>query len=251
MQPIWSFTSSKRETRTVSSGPVFVGGGRIRALTLVRSPQSRRMRLVVDPRDGAVKLTLPIRASQAEALKWAETKRSWIEAQLAVLPQPHAILPGMKLCVAGKEVQLNWSLAHPRTPKLSGDELVVGGPQEMLETRVLRWLKRQALQTLADETKEYAAKQSISIGKVGVGDPVSRWGSCAASGDIRYSWRLILAPDHVRRATVAHEVAHRIHMNHSPAFHALVAELFEADPSPARRWLRANGAALHWFGRAG
>jgi predicted metal-dependent hydrolase len=251
MQAIWSFTSSKRAIRTASDGPVFSGGGHERVLTLIRSPQSRRMRLVVDPRDGAVKLTLPTRASQSEALKWAETKRRWIETQLAVLPQPNAILPGMMLCVAGKAARLAWHQASPRTPKLVGDELIVGGPLEMLEARVMRWLKRQALQILSNETHEFAAKQSITIGKIGVGDPVSRWGSCAASGDIRYSWRLILAPEHVRRATVAHEVAHRIHMNHGPAFHALVAELFGADPSPARRWLRANGAALHWFGRAG
>jgi predicted metal-dependent hydrolase len=38
-------------------------------------------------------------------------------------------------------------------------------------------------------------------------------------------------------------------MNHGPAFHALVAELFGADPAPAREWLRREGAGLHRFGR--
>ena len=38
---------------------------------------------------------------------------------------------------------------------------------------------------------------------------------------------------------MAHEVAHRIHMDHSRAFHRLVAELHQADPKPARAWLRA------------
>ena len=90
----------------------------------------------------------------------------------------------------------------------------------------------------------------MRVERVGVGDPLSRWGSCSSSGAIRYSWRLILAPDFVRRATVAHEVAHRVHMNHGPAFHALVETLFEADPKPARLWLRREGARLHRFGRA-
>jgi predicted metal-dependent hydrolase len=84
---------------------------------------------------------------------------------------------------------------------------------------------------------------------VGVGDTLSRWGSCSSSGAIRYSWRLILAPPEVRRATAAHEVAHRVHMNHSPAFHGLVAELFGADPKPQRDWLRREGAGLHRLGR--
>jgi predicted metal-dependent hydrolase len=58
---------------------------------------------------------------------------------------------------------------------------------------------------------------------------------------------LIMAPDHVRRATVAHEVAHLRHMDHSPAFHALVDELHDGDVAAARHWLRAHGRDLHRY----
>jgi predicted metal-dependent hydrolase len=127
----------------------------------------------------------------------------------------------------------------------------VGGPLEALSARLLRYLKRESLLLLAAETRAIAGQAAITVARIGVGDPRSRWGSCSGTGDIRYSWRLILAPDFVRRATVAHEVAHRIHMNHGPDFHALAAQLHGADPAPARRWLKLNGAALHWFGRDG
>ena len=103
---------------------------------------------------------------------------------------------------------------------------------------------------LTRETGEFAALAGVTVGRVAIGDARGRWGSCAQDGAIRYSWRLILAPAWVRRATVAHEVAHRVHMNHGAAFHALVAALLGADPAPARAWLRANGAALHWVGRS-
>src|SRR3546814_8463787 len=102
---------------------------------------------------------------------------------------------------------------------------------------------------LDGETRDYAAKAGVTVGRIGVGDPLSRWGSCSESGTIRYSWRLVLAPEWVRRATVAHEVAHRDHMDHGPDFHALVERLLEADPTPARLWLRRNGAGLHRIGR--
>jgi predicted metal-dependent hydrolase len=52
----------------------------------------------------------------------------------------------------------------------------------------------------------------------------------------------------VRRATVAHEVAHRVHMNHGPHFHALVKQLLGYDPAAARLWLRRRGASLHRIG---
>jgi predicted metal-dependent hydrolase len=116
--------------------------------------------------------------------------------------------------------------------------------------RLLRWLRASAKDILEADTREIAATQSITIASVSVGDPKARWGSCTSSGDIRYSWRLILAPAYVRRATVAHEVAHRIHMDHSRAFHRLAATLYGGDPSPAREWLRRHGARLYWFGRA-
>lgn len=129
------------------------------------------------------------------------------------------------------------------------DTLQVGGPIEQMPARVLRFLKRHALETLTRETRDIAAAHRIPVGNVGIGDPKSRWGSCASSGDIRYSWRLVFAPSHVRLATVAHEVAHLVHMNHSREFHDLVATLHGSDPTPARRWLRDNGTALHWIGR--
>ncbi|MET0365229.1 MAG: M48 family metallopeptidase, partial [Sphingobium sp.] len=75
--------------------------------------------------------------------------------------------------------------------------------------------------------------------------PVSRWGSCAADGAIRYSWRLILAPPEVRISTVAHEVAHLKHLDHSPAFHAFHRSICPSDTVAARAWLKANGAGLH------
>lgn len=130
-----------------------------------------------------------------------------------------------------------------------GDLLVIGGPLDGLSRRIVAWLKREALVLLSAETAEYAAAAGVEVSTVAIGDPRGRWGSCSSSGAIRYSWRLVLAPAWVRRATVAHEVAHRVHMNHSPSFHALVERLYGADPTPARAWLRRHGAQLHWLGR--
>lgn len=230
--------------------PHFQGGVHRRGLTVLRSPRARRMRLAIDPRDGSVRLTLPGRAALDHGLDWAETKRGWIEAQLARLPAAMPIINGMHFECAGESLVLDWSEAHPRAPLRCGGRLKIGGPPDRLQPRLLRWLKAEACALLADETQEFAAKAGVTVLSVGVGDPVSRWGSCAASGQIRYSWRLILAPSYVRRATVAHEVAHRIHMNHSAAFHAQVRAILGEDPAPARVWLRSHGAALHWFGRS-
>jgi predicted metal-dependent hydrolase len=207
------------------------------------------MRLRVDPRTGGVLLTVPKRVSVKRALAWAAEQQGWVERQLAALPPPALMSAGESVPLYGIPHLIDWSPERPRAVRVEDGRVVTGGPADTLQARLLRWLKRHALEVLTRETQEYAAEAGVTVDKVGVGDPLSRWGSCSSSGTIRYSWRLILAPDHVRRATVAHEVAHRVHMNHGPQFHALVAELFGADPTPARAWLRREGAGLHRFGR--
>jgi predicted metal-dependent hydrolase len=227
----------------------FEGLGNEQAIKLVVSARARRMRLRVDRRSGEVLLTVPKRASRRKALEWAAGHRTWIEEQLAQIVPGVQLGPGAELPLYGKPHSIRWDENASRIPRLEAGALVVGGPAGNLEARILRWLRRHAAELLSRETREFAARASVGVSRVGVGDPLSRWGSCSPSGAIRYSWRLILAPDWVRRATVAHEVAHRVHMNHGPDFHALVERLLGADPKPARLWLRRHGASIHRIAR--
>ena len=218
-------------------------------IEVVRNARSRRAKLSVDPASGRVRLTLPMRTPIKAAMRWAEEQRVWIDRQRARLPQARPFAPGVKLPVGDANLSVVWAEDAPRRIVRDDDTLICGGPIDGLSRRIEAWLKREALRTLTDDTAEFAARAGVTVAKVSVGDPRSRWGSCASSGVIRYSWRLILAPAFVRRSTVAHEVAHRVHMNHGPAFRTLADALTEGDPEESRAWLRANGAALHWFGR--
>ncbi len=222
-----------------------------RMLTLKPSPRARVMRLRVDTRTGGVLLTYPKRVSQRRALEWANSQSGWIEAQLARIPASTPLAPGAEIPLRGTPHRIEWLPERGRTVTAEQGRILVGGPAEAMPARLLRWLKLEALRTLEAETRAFAAKAGVTVSRVAVGDPVSRWGSCSCSGAIRYSWRLILAPDWVRQATVAHEVAHRVHMNHGPDFHALVERLLGADPKPARLWLKREGAAIHRIGRLG
>lgn len=216
---------------------------------IVRNARARRAKLSVDPASGRVRLILPTRAPVKSALLWAEGQQAWIAAQQARLPQPRPFVPGGTLPLGDAQLTIEWHEAEARRIVRDGDILRCGGPRDGLARRIESWLKREALRVLSAETAEFAARAGVGVTRVAIGDPRARWGSCASTGAIRYSWRLILAPDFVRRATVAHEVAHRVHMNHGAEFHALVKRLDENDPARSSAWLRANGAALHWIGR--
>ena len=155
-----------------------------------------------------------------------------------------ALEPGEHLPIEGEELRLIWVEAASRTVRRESDRLWCGGPREGFGRRIARWLRAESLRTLHAETAEIAARAGVSIAGVAVGDAATRWGSCSADGRIRYNIRLFLAPPEVRRFVVAHEVAHRVHMNHGPAFHALEAELFGGPIASARSALRRIGPRL-------
>jgi len=200
-----------------------------------------------DPVKGEARLTMPPRAALKSALAWAAEQSDWIERQCLRMADNVRIEDGATIPVEGRLVRVVATGSPGRRIVLEEDVMIVGGPAAHAGSRVLRWLKERAKQALDAETRELAERHGLPLATVSIGDPRSRWGSCASSGAIRYSWRLILAPPFVRQATVAHEVAHLRHMHHGPAFHDFVRAISPVDPDRARTWLRREGAGLHRY----
>ena len=243
----WKTILSNVSSDFAPEGPHIWVGDAAWPVRVVRHTQSRRYRLVFDGARGELRLTVPRRTNERAALKWASEQQAWLVEQVGKAALPVIVGPGAAVPFLGIERRIDWAPTAPRAIRLDGENLRVGGPVETVGRRIERWLKGHALDLMERESREIAGAAGLSVGRVGVGDPRSRWGSCTHDGDLRYSWRLVMAPDHVRRATVAHEVAHLRHMDHGPAFHALVDELHDGDVGAARGWLRREGRSLHRY----
>ena len=213
-------------------------------------PRARELRLRLDEARGLLTLTCPKRMSQRAALDWAQRQSEWVESQIALIQPGEPFRPGASIPLEGRTIFLRWNSSLPRNPVFDGDTLQCGGPEAAFAARIERFLRGQARDRLSRETALAAARAETTVRSVAVGDATSRWGSCSSSGAIRYSWRLILAPPHLLRWVVAHEVAHRRHMNHGPQFRALEARLFDGNVASARAELRALGPRLKRVGRA-
>ena len=218
-------------------------------IAIRRVSGARTLRLRYDSARHLLKLTCPPRTSRSAALRWAGEQRAWVDAQLAATPPAEPFVPQAMIPFEGREITLDWLEGAARGATLTNGVLRCGGPIEGFARRVESFLRTAARDTLSLETADYAAMAGVTVGGVSLGDAETRWGSCSAAGRIRYNWRLILAPPAVRRWVVAHEVAHRRHMNHGPAFKALEAELYDGDVSAARSLLRRLGPRLKRVGR--
>ena len=214
-------------------------------------PRARGLKLRLDEKRGLLLLTCPPRGSRRAALDWAAGQRPWVDARLAESEPPIPLAPGAVIPFEGGELRLEWNERGPRSPILNDGALSAGGPLDGYARRIETWLRGRARELLSSDTAEAARKAGVSVRRVSIGDAGTRWGSCSASGSIRYNWRLVLAPPDVRRWVVAHEVAHRVHMNHGAAFKALEAELFDGDAEAARQLLRRIGPRLKRVGRRG
>ena len=212
-------------------------------------PRARSMRLRVDEARGLLILTHPRRIKPRSALDWAGKQAEWVEKQLSSIEPSEPFLPGAKIPFGGKAITLQWDAALPRSPRLIDEMLSCGGPLESFSARIERFLRNEARERLSEVTADIARAAGVTVRSVSVGDAGSRWGSCSASGALRYNWRIILAPPHLLRWLVAHEVAHRRHMNHGAAFRALEAALYGGNVAAARAELRALGPRLKRIGR--
>ena len=210
---------------------------------------ARRLLLRFDEASGTLRLTCPQRTSRRQALAWALDQRDWIEAQLARLQPPEPFANGEMFPFEGRDVRIEWSAAYPRTPHLEGDFLRAGGPEAGLSRRIEAFLKKRSLDVMSREVAEFAEAARVTATGVTVGDAGTRWGSCSSAGRIRFSWRLILAPPHVRRYVVAHEVAHLVHLDHSSRFKELEARLYGVGLAAAKADLRRLGPRLRRIGR--
>lgn len=220
--------------------------------------RARSVRLRADVVAREVRITVPRRMTLTEAMTFAHKHRDWLAQRMARALAPVPLCPGAEIGLLGEAVRIEWDAAYPRAIRQGEGAIRLGGPESAVGRRVLGWLKEEALAHMARDLADYCALLGQPVPRLSLGDARGRWGSCSriakgAGGDarahVRMNWRLVMAPVRVRRSVVAHEVAHLLHMNHSPDFYALLDNLFEGDRPACDRWLRAHGAGLHMVGR--
>ncbi len=207
-----------------------------------RVSRARKFTLRLSGKDGHAHLTMPLSASQKQAVAFARNHAGWLHDRLAAQPPVIKVEIGAIVPFQG----------HPHKIVGTGgqrvlvdrDTIAVPGAAPQIASRLRGFFKETARGSLAAASAKYAARLDVDVNRLTLRDTSSRWGSCAPGGRLMFSWRLVLAPSAVLDYVAAHEVAHLRELNHSGAYWKIVAEIcpeFEAH----RRWLKNHGAELH------
>ncbi len=217
----------------------------------------RRKSISIQVRGGGVRVLAPHRVPSEEIEALLHAKLTWIERKLReqeVIREraPRSYVDGARWPFLGGEIVL--AIGHGRAvdPTLQGNCLTVSIPsrgkhaphEAAVRHQLEMWLREQARIRLVDFTQKHSKRIGRSPKSIMLKTYKARWGSCSASGNITYDWRLVMAPLSVINYVAAHEVAHLQHLDHSKKFWSCVDELCP-DNRKAKTWLRRYGATLN------
>ena len=229
-------------------------GGLIAPIEVRRHPSARRLTLQVHPTRRAVVVTVPARCRLDEANTFVSRHLDWVRDKLGNLPEAIPFAPGARIPVRGVMHTLDFVGADSSGNIVShglcargGHSLVVHGRREHATRRLRDWLIAEARSDLDDRVTWHSRRLGLRARRITVRDQSSRWGSCSSTGQLSFSWRLVMAPSLVLDYVAAHEVAHLAEMNHGDRFWTLV-EKTMPELEEAKRWLRRNGHELHRYG---
>lgn len=213
-----------------------------------KSRLARRIIIRISKKRG-VELVIPTRASLKSAIAFLHTKEQWVLDRCAEIQGKNCIkfTETTQISILGDIYTISHSGNLRGVTKIEGENLVVSGLPEHIERKTKKFLMQKAKEEITIRAHIEAEKLGVKFSHITVRDTTSRWGSCSASGNLSFSWRLVLAPRAVMEYVVAHEIAHIMEMSHNSRFWSVVASICPSH-AHSRRWLKANGELLHSYG---
>ena len=109
---------------------------------------------------------------------------------------------------------------------------------ERVQAAIDAWGRKYAKAYLAARVEKYAHRMGITYNRLTIRETRTRWGSCSSEGNLNLHWKLILLSERLSDYVVVHELCHRVEMNHSKDFWALVGAVLP-DYKDRRKELKA------------
>lgn len=215
-------------------------------VTVREHPTARRARLKVVP-PGRIEAVVPRGFGTRRLRAFVESNRNWLmeTLQRSRVEWAGGFLPSeVTLAAVGQQ----WAVSSRRGDRALVREgqggLTVQGPDDAgMAAALRRWLLRKGRLHLQPWLAEVARETGLHYRSVTIRAQRTRWGSCSARLGINLNCGLLLLSAPLVRYVLVHELCHTRHLNHSPAFWALVAR-HEPDHGALETELRNAGRQI-------
>jgi len=153
-------------------------------------------------------------------------RRAWLRMQTRTPQTASAAASPDEVRYLGRMLRLEVRPSLFSELRRDGHILLVHAPLDVDVSALVRdWLYAQAQRLLAWRLARIARRLGRAPSRFALSDAQTQWGSCTRRGHVRLNWRLVQAPLELIDYVAAHELAHLVHLDHSPRFWAQVAEL--------------------------
>lgn len=198
--------------------------------TLIRS--KRKSIAIHIKKDATLEVRAPHRTSIAEIEKLILLKEKWIKKRLAEIQIKNEKKAEFHLNYGDylKYKGRKYSIVSLKGNRIGYQNETFYFPDNLNTDQIkdcaVQICKELAKRDLIKKAVEFSKEMKVSPAGIKINSAKTRWGSCSGKNSINFSWRLIMADDYIIDYVVVHELAHIKQHNHSPAFWAVVKEVF-------------------------
>lgn len=213
---------------------------------LVRSKRSTIALAVAA--DASLIVRAPMNTPLAYIERLLNRKMDWIRRAMARVrsrPRPvtHEFVDGESFLYLGKSHKLRLVKDAKKELTFNGTFTMRMSSKSKARDVFVAWYKREAKRKIAERVEWCAKKAGLTYKSIKITSANKRWGSCSTSGNLNFSWKLVMAPLSVIDYVVTHELAHLEHKNHSKSFWRSVKVMYP-NYETAKRWLRQHEGTL-------
>lgn len=219
--------------------------------THVTSSRSLRLSIKIDKR-GKVVVSSPRFVPRFLVSQFVASHEEWIIEQLSKRNREKPDETQVLLFGKAYTKVCRYIPSEPLGIFVSGNELICNVPEALHDqvwkktytNKLAAFLKKTARIYITTRVQFFAQKMQVTYGSITLREQDTRWGSCSSAGNLNFNWRLVHAGVAQIDYVIIHELAHRVHMNHSARFWQLV-ERYDPDYRMHKLWFKQHGGALY------
>ncbi len=203
-------------------------------------------------RDGAVRVSAPAGTPYQKITEFMKKKGAWLVKHIRKAENlREQVNPLESVLYKGELYPIELIISSGKRLTVALDQIrkkitVFVHTKADTETALKTWLRAEARALLSAETRKISETLGIPFGTLYLRNQRSRWGSSSGRGNISLNWRLVMAPEEVRRYLIIHELCHQKHYNHSQRFWKEVAVHCPAY-KVCDRWLKKHAVLTELF----